>query len=233
MRKVVAYIERYVPDFRGRIRGSTVDEIVALEDAIGHRLPPEHRDYLAVMGNDDDSLLGKQDIWTDPASLLAFQRENVETGESSVPDDCVVIATSGIAIEQLYLEREGAGRVFEGGSGEKRLLWAASLESLLYQLAYMRYRERSLPYVHEYTSTGRRLSISESVREVVCSAGLVETEFSGGAAICAELAGTTVAFRQIVGEHAWLRVAGVNGARVIDLARQLVENSNGVLRRLA
>ena len=78
--------------------------------------------------------------------------------------------------ELIYLEREGVGRVFEGDDGEKRLFWAASLENLLCQFAYMRHRQRSLPYVHEYTSAGKKMSASESVREVVCSAGLVETE---------------------------------------------------------
>ncbi len=141
-----------------------------------------------------------------------------------MPDDCVVIATSGVAIEQLYLEREGLGRVFEGGDGQKTSLWAESLENLLYQLAYMRYRQRSLPYVHEYTSAGKA-SVSESVREVVRSVGLVETKFSGGAAICAELAGTTLAFSQMAGAPAWVRVAGVNGASVIDVSRQLVEKA--------
>lgn len=229
---VVAYIEQYVPDFRRRIRGSTSDEIDTLEDAAGHQLPSEYRDFLATMGSDDDRLLSKQDIWTDPPHLLSFYRELVACGESSVPDDCVVIATSGVAIEQLYLEREGLGRVFEGGDGQKNSLWAESLESLLWQLAYMRYRQRSLPYVHEYTSAGKA-SVSESVREIVRSAGLIETEFSGGAALCAEFAGTTLAFRQIAGAPAWVRVAGVNGAGVIDVSRQLVEKSRGALRRLA
>ncbi|WP_438032693.1 SMI1/KNR4 family protein [Sorangium sp. So ce204] len=224
MEKIISYIEQHNPGFARRIRGATPDEIDSLEQTAGHPLPPDYRYFLSVMGHDDGQLFGQKGISTDVPSLLSFYRESVATGENSVPEDCIVIAVGCAVIEQVYLEHDGLGRVFEGGEGEKSSLWAKSFRNLLYQNAYMAHRQRWLPHAVMHNSTDQT-NLSEDVRAVVRSAGLLELDFSDSVTICAESSSATLAFRQIAGETAWVRVAGMDEAAVNDVSRRLMNIS--------
>src|SRR5688572_2087424 len=110
VKNIVSYIEQYELGFRGRIRGTRLDEIDLLEKAAGHFLPPDYRDFIATMGLDDGGLLSQPDIQTDVSSILSYYQDDVASGETSVPEDCIVIAVSRVVIEVLYLECDGLGR---------------------------------------------------------------------------------------------------------------------------
>ncbi|WP_437726427.1 hypothetical protein [Sorangium sp. So ce861] len=232
MEDITSYVERYDPGFLGRIRGATPDEIDLVEQLAGHPLPPDYRRFLSAMGHDDDQLFSQPGIDTDITSIVSFYREDVTSGDNSVAEDCVVIAVGCAVIEQIYLECNGLGRVFEGCEGRKFSLWAESFNNFLHQNAYMSYRQRSLPHELVYTSTDLT-NLSEDVREVVRSAGLRELDFSESVTICAESSSTTLAFRQMAGETAWVRVAGTDRAAVNDLSRALLGTCRAALKSIA
>jgi hypothetical protein len=62
----------------------------------------------------------------------------------------------------------------------------------------MAHRQRWLPHAVMYNSTDQT-NLSEDVRAVVRSAGLLELDFSDSVTICAESSSATLAFRQITG----------------------------------
>ncbi|WP_437980748.1 hypothetical protein [Sorangium sp. So ce117] len=222
MRSYIEYASRFDPAMSSRIRGATQDEMRRLELVSGHPLPPDHRDFLALMGHGDDGIISDDELSTDVSDIISFYEENVARGEDSVPDDCILFGVDGVIVEQVFLEREPPGRVFFSSDGQKDGLWAGSLEKLLCKHAYMRYRPRQLQYSATYTTANPRPSL-DAVRAEALRMGFATQWFSDAITFCGERSGIVIIVNQFERQGLLLRVAASSPEPLYALVERIAE----------
>src|SRR5690349_3145739 len=98
MKNLIEYACSFDPSFPKRIAGSPPQQIAELEVVVGKPLPRFYKEFLQTMGANDAHLLSTWDVKIDPPSIIEFYKEEIATGEDSVPEDSIVIAHSGITI---------------------------------------------------------------------------------------------------------------------------------------
>jgi hypothetical protein len=230
MREFVEYVSSFNGKFASQMRGATAEEIAHLQRITGHALPANYREYLELMGHDDDRALGSEEIWTNISEIISFYEENVATGEDCVPDDCIVIGVGGVSVEQVYLEHEGQGRVYDSSDGQKHTLWAESLEMLLYQKAYMRYRRKQFAHTAFYTSSHVEPALG-AARDEATRIGFVPQWFSGEVTFCGEMPGATLVINQIAQQGICLLLGAAQFDVVHETALRIAE-ATGVSLKL-
>jgi hypothetical protein len=230
MRTFVDYAASFDPAFPSRIRGASPQEIADLEAEAGHPLPDAYRAFLSLMGHGADQLVGGAEVRTDVSELIEFYGENVASGEDQVPDDCIVIGVGGVAVEQVLLEYNHPGRVFEGDSGEKHSLWADSLEKLLYKRVYMRYRPKQLPFSGIFTS-----AVGDPMMDAALNAaillGFAPQWFSDSISFCGEAPGAVLILNQFGGQGFSMRIAAKEREQVEVVSRSIVQATGPSLQR--
>ncbi|AUX35518.1 MULTISPECIES: SMI1/KNR4 family protein [Sorangium] len=232
MDKLVTYASTFDPTFPSRIRGAGTEEIERLQDLAGHVLPQDYKEYLSLMGHGDGGALSSTEICTDIAEVIAFYEENVATGEDEVPSDCVVIGVGGVAVQQLYLEHEAQGHVFDGADGEKLRLWSESFEKLLHQQIYMQYRPNQLAHSAFY-ATSDRAPVFNSARAAAIRLGFAPEWFSDKITFCGERSGTVLVLNQLEGQGLWVRIAAERVEALPTIAQSIAEASGVLLQRSA
>ncbi|KYF69766.1 SMI1/KNR4 family protein [Sorangium cellulosum] len=222
MKSFIEYASRFDPVMPSRIRGATQEEIKKLESISGHTLPPDYRDYLALMGHGDDRIISGYGIRTDITNVILFYEENIATGEDSVPDDCIIIGIGGVSVEQIYLEHQRPGRVFDSADGQKHGMWSDSLEKLLHKQAYMRYRPKQLPCSASYATSNPRRAI-DAARTEALRMGFEPQWFSDPITFCGEKSETVLIINQFEHQGLWLRVAAPNFEPLEAVAQRIAE----------
>jgi len=103
------------------IEGASEAEIERVRLAVKGPLPPDYEMFSGSWGTGTMGSLAGGDIATFVEDVLEFYEELVGTGETSVPDDCIVIGVGDLSIDELYLEREAPNRVFGSANDAKDL----------------------------------------------------------------------------------------------------------------
>jgi hypothetical protein len=70
----LAYVDKFDPAFRHRVRGASDGQIQQIESAMGSPVVPAHREYLQVMGVSDGGFFDSARADTDVAEVLEMVR---------------------------------------------------------------------------------------------------------------------------------------------------------------
>jgi hypothetical protein len=223
----VAYVAQFEPGFPNIIRGASPEEISALERLAGRPLPEMYREFLERMGHESGkinlSLGGRSGI----SHVIEYYRDAIETGEREVPHNCIVIGHDQIANElALEFKPDGEPQVVVSSGEEIKALHAESLEKLLYSLAFIAYRLRTLPYWASYTSSYQEIGmrmVLPAARQLAEQLGFTILWFSDTVTFCAER-GTDAAleFTQHEGQGLAGRVAATSQAEVEKIGDEFV-----------
>lgn len=224
--KFIDYVTAFNPAFPSRIRGATQEEIARLEQLAGPPLPSFYREYLERMGHGDDELIGRPEPITDITDVITFYEENVASGENPVPDGCIFIGVGGCCTGNVVVERGAHGRVFDTDDGEKDILWAESLENLLYHYAYMIYRPKQFPYDAFYVNTDAKQVVASASMEAA-QMGFKPLWFSDAITFCAERDDSVLILSQRKGSGLGMLVGATRWNLPNQIARRLA-NAAGV-----
>src|SRR5262249_33171504 len=124
------------PQFLRSTSGASVSAIAELERTAGLPLQPLHRGYLAKFGAKEGPLSGG-----DPdgrvESLLAFYREESETGRTSIPDGWIIIGVGALLPNYaLFAGGDASTRVVHSSDGGIDWVIADSFANHVYGRAF-------------------------------------------------------------------------------------------------
>ena len=204
--RYLSYVSAFDPALRSRLRGAREEQLAELAAVAGRPLPAFYAEYLRHAGLDDGGIgLGVEGT-ANVDEIIAYYREEVLTGEASLPRDCLLFAVGALLPNQA-LDCGGPGEppvVYLGGdavsSPQIDCREADSLEGLLFRMAFGRYKLRSYTYIMHFGASPKAIGYwprLPAARVALQSLGFEPLWFSDGACCCAERAGVALRVHQM------------------------------------
>ncbi|WP_394841800.1 SMI1/KNR4 family protein [Pendulispora brunnea] len=145
--KFIAYASSYNPTFEHSIRGASPAEIQHAETLVGRPLPEYYRRYLIRMGHDDAGLKPVDDGAIKIENLIRYYTDSASSSDPLVvPPDCIIIANPVVFDVCLYCGGGSEPTVYHTEADTLYQLYAESLEKLLFQYAFRKYRMPLYPH---------------------------------------------------------------------------------------
>src|SRR5262245_13634576 len=220
MDKFLAYVVQFDPDFPGRIRGATPQQLAELEQLSGIPLPRSYTAFLLKMGVDDGGVNLTVDGTTNIKEMIAYYRSELLTRERELPGQCILTGVGAVSVPDIGLDCRGPGDppvMFTDGD-EYAGLYAETLEKLLFNSAFSKYRLALFPweafYAASFASLGRR-DVSGTARAVAAECGFEPAWFSDRVTWCGEKLDAAVCITQYEGQGIAIRVAAQDREEVV------------------
>jgi hypothetical protein len=227
MEHYLAYMASFDPGFPARIRGATGEQIAELERLAAMPLPHSYRAFLERMGLNDGGLHIAFEGTTAITEILDYYRTEVLTGERKLPRESLLIGVGAISIPDIALDCRGPGEppvVFTDGD-QFAGLYAKSLEKLLFQTAFAKYRLAVYPWEATYSSSYNEIG-KRHLTDVACSVaqacGLQRAGFSDRIACCAEKSDVAAYISQYEGQGIAVAIAGQDRHEVSRIGSEMV-----------
>ncbi len=208
----LSYVSRFDPTFLGRIRGAEPAQMAALGRLAGLPLPASYAHFLARMGRDNGGINPTVDGTTDVAELIAYYETEVRGGATAVPAGCVLIGVGAVSLPDVALDcnEEGEPPVVFTDGDEVAGRYADSLEKLLFQIAFGKYRLRTFPWrtflANSFAGLGRKMVVEEAAA-LAQAAGFDSCPFSDATTFCGEKADAAVKMTQYEGQGIGISLA--------------------------
>ena len=197
--EAVAYAGRFDPLLPSRAAGASPGDIAELERLAGRPLPPIYVAFLLRLGANHGGLNVAFDGTTNIGEVLGYYRNLVKYQTPPLPPGLFLIGWGGqgahVGLRQAGTT--GPEVVFLDDDDEVVGLYAESLEKLLYQTAFDKYRWRTFRatalYSSSFESIGKRDQMPKA-REIAHSARIYRGGVFGLSALLRRFRGQGVAF---------------------------------------
>jgi hypothetical protein len=185
---LIRYIAQFDPHFPQRVRGAAAHDITLLEQLVRFPLPVTYRAFLAAMGPD----VGGLELFVQGTSCISdvidYYQRWVITNQIKVPPKGIVFWFAALPDNDLMLQScdgKGEPRVYEIEEDTILGPYADSLEQLLFQRAFLKYRLNPLPYQRWY-SKDKGMQQLQQAATLAQDLGISIHPFSDSLTLCAE-----------------------------------------------
>ena len=233
MKDLISYVSAFDPAFASRIEGATTNEIDQLEGLARRKLPSDYREFASLLGHEDGGLQIGSESSTDIRELIGYYADVQADGNFNdmIPENCVVIAYSGILTPELSLDFSGSDvRVIYSQGHQKLAPCADSLTKLAFRSAFSNFRRQLTltSLIYEATSDAVSVAFAGGVARQL---GFTPEWFSDSVCECHTKGDTLLLFERFRERPLWLRLSSRDEEELAELGGALQQRLGLTLRQ--
>lgn len=197
MQKFIEYVYQFDSEFPNKIKAALPSEIMVLEELVGVPLPQIYKNFLLYMGRSEGGLRITLDGTTCIQNIIEFYEELINPGDLKTPKGCIVIGLSAYESEEQYvLDWEiSQEKIYLTHEDSIQLLYASSLESLLYRRAFSQFKLKTLSESEFLTNENTNWQLDQA-SQLAVKEGFNKLWFSDDVAFCGEKQDVSIVISQ-------------------------------------
>ena len=207
MNNFIQYILQFDKFFLDKVQGATSHEISQLEKQTGQKLPLFYKKFLTLMGHNTGDL---KIAWECNFNILYLL--DIYEDQLGIPEKYIVIAYGGMTIEELYIEcieKEEDGPIFFlEEESNLPIIYADSLEKLLFRTVFIRYEWPLFPYKIDLNEGIKNKSTIEKL--AIEKLGYHKQWFSDSVTFCGYKDNSAIIVSQFEGERCCVSISAKN-----------------------